>query len=129
MICRQCGRYMPDNSRFCPGCGASVHVDAPATPAQPVQQTVSQPQQQMLPLDKIPDSPRLVALKKLARSPMMLIAALAFTASVVMSIWSSISVSGFMAEFLEMVMADFFSREGGITVETEHIFPIIKKWL
>ena len=26
-------------------------------------------------------------------------------------------------------MADFFSREGGITVETEHIFPIIKKWL
>ena len=104
MICRQCGRYMPDNSRFCPGCGASVHVDAPATPAQPAPQTVSQPQQQMLPLDKIPDSPRLVALKKLARSPMMLIAALAFTASVVMSIWSSISVSGFMAEFLEMVM-------------------------
>ena len=26
-------------------------------------------------------------------------------------------------------MAEFLSREGGITVDTEHIFPIIKKWL
>ena len=44
MICKQCGRQLPDNCRFCTGCGAAVEVEpAPQPAAQSTVYTAPQP--------------------------------------------------------------------------------------
>ena len=47
MFCENCGANIPDNSKFCTGCGATLDSAAPAAPAQqPVQAAAPVPQPQ-----------------------------------------------------------------------------------
>lgn len=45
MFCMRCGSNMPEDSNFCPNCGASIHNNSSATPvivpAKPKEQRVS----------------------------------------------------------------------------------------
>ena len=44
MFCENCGANIPDNSKFCTGCGTSFTGEAPAAPVkQPVQATAPAP--------------------------------------------------------------------------------------
>ena len=112
MICRQCGRYLPDDSRFCPGCGTTVQIapQYPVPPQPPVYQPVYQhvPQQDTngQPLEQ-PDSPHLVALKKLAGSPMMLIAVIGYTLGIFGSLINAIAINYDLSQLINYLFVYF----------------------
>ncbi len=81
MFCSKCGRENPDGAAFCQQCGNKMGEAAPAaTPVQPDAQAE---------VYTAPVNPIVSMVKALASSPLFLVAAIAFSASVLFSIISS----------------------------------------
>lgn len=100
MFCPKCGAANSDGAAFCKNCGSPLGAAAqPAAPA-PAAPVYSAP--------AAPDTPAVAALKKVASSPLTLIAAIAYSAAMLFS-WI-FNASGGIERFLYQVFGSDLNR-------------------